>query len=102
MVIRHIGFQRNAAAILQNHGDLMAMRFQSQSLDNARARQALRHFGNAFRYSPGAVLPVWYKVAQALGGVLGLEKAFLSYRRTRRKYQHHEQQLQVDASGVHW
>jgi hypothetical protein len=71
-------------------------------IDAAQSGQALRHFGNAFRYSPGAVLPVWYKVAQALGGVLGLEKAFLSYRRTRRKYQHHEQQLQVDASGVHW
>ena len=41
-------------------------------------------------------------MVQALGGVMGLEKVFLAYRRSRRTVQHHARHLFVDDRGVHW
>lgn len=71
-------------------------------IDAGLPRQALRHFKQAWMIKPHAVLSVWYKWVQALGGAVGLAGVFTAYRKIRRKLQHHHQQLVVDAQGVHW
>lgn len=70
-------------------------------IDAGQSRQALDHFRQAWGLSPRAVLRVWYKVVQAAGNALGLEKLFLAYRTTRRRFQHHGQGLRLDEQGVH-
>jgi glycosyltransferase involved in cell wall biosynthesis len=69
-------------------------------IDAGEPRLALTHFRQAWRLSPGRVLPVWYKVIQAAGYRVGLEKLFLTYRSIRRKVQHGRQKLQVTENGV--
>ena len=71
-------------------------------IDAGRSKQALSHFMQASRLSPGAVARVWYKVIQALGGLIGLNQLFLSYRQVRRKAQHRARRLAVGADGVYW
>lgn len=71
-------------------------------IDAGQPGEALVHFGKAWRHSPRRVLAVWYKVLQAAGGTLGLDKLFLSYRRARREVQHGRRQLVVNTDGVHW
>jgi glycosyltransferase involved in cell wall biosynthesis len=70
-------------------------------IDAGQSRQALNHFRQAADLSPRAVVHVWYKLAQATGNTLGLEKLFLAYRNTRRRFQHHGQVLRQDELGVH-
>jgi hypothetical protein len=70
-------------------------------IDAGQSRQALDHFRQAWGLSPRAVLRVWYKVVQAAGNTFGLEKLFLAYRTTRRRFQHHGQGLRLDEQGVH-
>lgn len=69
-------------------------------IDAGESRQALAHFRQGWRYSPKAVLRVWYKLVQAAGNAIGLGKLFLAYRSTRRRFQHHGQALRVDMQGV--
>jgi hypothetical protein len=69
-------------------------------LDSGQPREALSHFVDACRYSPTAVVSVWYKVAQALGGVMGMGGVFLKYRRLRRAVLHRGRKLAVDSQGV--
>ncbi len=71
-------------------------------IDAGQPAQALRHFAAASRRSPAAIVRVWYKVVQALGSALGLEPAFLAYRRIRRRLQHRTQFLTFDGQGIHW
>jgi hypothetical protein len=71
-------------------------------IDAGQPGQALKFFRSAWNLSPGSVRRVWFKVAQAAGGALGLSAAFLAYRRIRRGLQHRSQRLQVDAQGVRW
>ena len=71
-------------------------------IDAGDSSLALRHFRQAARLSPGRVLAVWYKVIQALGGSLGMQKLFLGYRNTRRQLQHRSKHLAVSQSGVFW
>lgn len=71
-------------------------------IDARQPSQALSHFRQAWRYSPASVSRAWYKVLQALGGALGLSSLFLAYRHSRRRLQHHTQQLLVDEQGVRW
>jgi glycosyltransferase involved in cell wall biosynthesis len=71
-------------------------------IDASEARRAMGYLRTAWGYSPRAVLKVWYKVVQAFGGVIGLEKLFLAYRALRRRTQHRAQYLKVDAAGVRW
>ena len=71
-------------------------------IDAAQPREALAHFREALRYSPGSVGRVWYKVLQAFGGSLGLSGAFLAYRQSRRAVQHRGRKLAVDSGGVRW
>lgn len=71
-------------------------------IDAGMPKKALEHFRQAWRIQPGAVLFIWYKWVQAVGGALGLGGLFLWYRKTRRKLQHKRKQLVVDQQGVHW
>ncbi len=70
-------------------------------IDAGEPQKALAYFRDAWRLSPRAVWRVWYKVIQAAGNSMGLEKLFLSYRTTRRRYQHRGQALRLDEQGVH-
>ena len=70
-------------------------------IDAGQPRLALDHFRKAAGLSPGVVLHSWYKVVQAAGNTLGLEKLFLAYRNSRRRFQHHGQGLRLDDQGVH-
>jgi glycosyltransferase involved in cell wall biosynthesis len=71
-------------------------------IDASQPRLALDHFQQAARFSLPKVLSVWYKVLQALGGVLGMSRLFLYYRRVRRRLQHRTRRLEVSKSGVSW
>jgi glycosyltransferase involved in cell wall biosynthesis len=72
-----------------------------RSIDCGQPARALDHFRQAWRYSPRVVLPAWYKVVQAYGNSIGLGSLFLVYRQTRRRIQHHGQQLELDDQGIH-
>ena len=71
-------------------------------IDSDQPRQALDHLQQAARFSLTKVFSVWYKVFQALGGILGLGNLFLYYRHSRRRLQHHTRRLEVSQSGVSW
>lgn len=71
-------------------------------IDAGRPLEALNHFRKAFDLSPFAVIKVWYKWLQALGGAVGLESAFMAYRRWRRAVTHRGRQVTVDTEGVRW
>ena len=71
-------------------------------IDAGDPKAALAHFKAAWAIEPKAVLRVWYKWAQAVGGVLGLTGLFLGYRKARRQITHKEQKLIVDQDGIHW
>jgi glycosyltransferase involved in cell wall biosynthesis len=70
-------------------------------IDAGESRHALTHFRQAWQLSPQTVLRAWYKVIQAAGNAVGLNKLFMAYRTTRRRFQHRGQSLQVDMRGVH-
>jgi glycosyltransferase involved in cell wall biosynthesis len=57
-------------------------------IDAGRYGEALRLFAGGFRRRPATALRFWYKILQATMGLVGLEGAFLWYRRTRRRLQH--------------
>ena len=71
-------------------------------IDSGQPHSALHHFRQAARYSLTRVLSVWYKVLQALGGYIGLERLFLLYRQVRRRWQHQARHLVVSQAGVSW
>jgi glycosyltransferase involved in cell wall biosynthesis len=71
-------------------------------IDSGLPGEALEHFKLAWAINPQAVLSVWYKWVQALGGAIGLEKLFLGYRSIRRKAQHQGQTLVVTEDGIEW
>jgi glycosyltransferase involved in cell wall biosynthesis len=71
-------------------------------IDADDPREALLHFWQAWKLSPGRVLGVWYKVLQALGGFLGLSSLFITYRHMRRKVQHGTRHLVVEDTGMGW
>ena len=71
-------------------------------IDAGMPQKALQHLRKAWQIQPNAVLSVWYKWVQAVGGVLGLGGLFLWYRKTRRKLLHKKKRLVVDRTGIHW
>jgi glycosyltransferase involved in cell wall biosynthesis len=71
-------------------------------IDAGQPRAALRHFVQAWRWQPRQVLRRWYKVVQALGGILGLQSLFLGYRSLRRRAQHGRKYLVMEATGFRW
>ncbi len=73
-----------------------------RAIDAGLPARALNYFRQAYRYSPAAVWRVWFKVIQAAGGAIGLEKLFLAYRSSRRSLQHGAKRLRVDSNGVRW
>jgi len=70
-------------------------------IDAGNPHQALNHFLQAWRLSPRIVGSARKKVIQAIGFSLGLGSLFLAYRKTRRRFQHHGQQLHLDEYGIH-
>jgi len=71
-------------------------------IDAGQLKNAIGHFKQAWRIKPRAVLALWYKWVQALGGVMGLDGLFLWYRKTRRKLTHRGKRLVVGENSVHW
>jgi hypothetical protein len=71
-------------------------------IDAGDPKSAMSHFMRAWKLSPLRVLRVWYKVLQALGGMVGLHSLFLAYRRMRRNIQHGTKRLAVNNTGVFW
>lgn len=71
-------------------------------IDSGMYLQALAHFKQAWQIDRKAVLRVWYKWLQALGGALGLGGAFLFYRKMRRRWTHQNQRLVVGETGIYW
>jgi glycosyltransferase involved in cell wall biosynthesis len=71
-------------------------------IDAGEPREALSHFRKAWGYSPRRVLGMWYKVVQAAGGAIGLDRLFLAYRQARRGIQHGGQRLLLTEHGPSW
>lgn len=71
-------------------------------IDAGLPRQALGFFWRALRIRPAAVIRYWFKVVQALGGVLGLGKIFLAHRSLRRRIRHGSRRLVVTDQGINW
>jgi glycosyltransferase involved in cell wall biosynthesis len=71
-------------------------------IDANDPKSAMAHFMQAWKLSPPRVIRVWYKVLQALGGMVGLRSLFLAYRRMRRKVQHGTKHLAVNDTGISW
>jgi glycosyltransferase involved in cell wall biosynthesis len=94
-----------APVVAENHSEIYAglhVFHGRRLIDAKQPRQAVKQFWQAFRLHPRTVLPVWFKVVQALGGTIGLGELFLAYRRLRRRFQNRSQRLTVDETGVHW
>jgi glycosyltransferase involved in cell wall biosynthesis len=73
-----------------------------RSIDAGRYRQALRYFGQALRFHAPTALRYWYKILQAVGGLLGFEGLFLGYRNLRRRLQHHRRRLLIQEGKITW
>ena len=103
-----------AATIAQHHHGIYAgiHIFHGRRLIDARQpRAALANFWRAFRLHPASVGRVWFKVIQALGGIIGLREVALMARNSFRRgvrterptlYRHPPQRLTVDDSGPRW
>jgi glycosyltransferase involved in cell wall biosynthesis len=73
-----------------------------RQIDAGKPQLALTHFRQAWKLSPKSVLREWYKIVQAVGGILGAGQLFTDYRQTRRHIRHHGQLLRVDEAGTHF
>jgi hypothetical protein len=71
-------------------------------IDAGRYKEALSFFWKAMRMHAPAAMKYWYKIVQALGCAIGLDKLFMTYRIKRRNIQHRSRILVVDSSGTHW
>ncbi len=71
-------------------------------IDAGRYREALNYFKRALRIHFPTAFKYWYKIIQALGGAIGLDKVFLGYRTGRRRIQHRMQQMRVSEKGIDW
>ena len=71
-------------------------------IDAGKPRQAFSQFIQTQRYDPKTFYRLWFKVLQALGGVVGLGGLFLFYRDIRRRFKNGVRYLKVDERGVHW
>jgi glycosyltransferase involved in cell wall biosynthesis len=94
-----------APVIAGKHNEIYAglhVFYGRRLIDAKQPRQAVAQFWQAFRLHPQTALRVWFKVAQALGGSIGLGKLFLAYRKLRRRFQNRSQRLVVDENGAHW
>jgi len=71
-------------------------------IDAGQYRRALSHALKALPIYPIGALQTWRKLMQAALGSVGGMGIFLAYRGWRRGRQFQDQQLVVDAAGVHW
>ena len=53
-------------------------------IDAGEPHKALAHFRQAWQLSPALTLRAWYKVVQAAGNTIGMDRLFLAYRTFRR------------------
>ncbi|HEX7621557.1 MAG TPA: glycosyltransferase family 2 protein [Anaerolineales bacterium] len=71
-------------------------------IDAGRYREALAYFGHAIRIHLPTALKYWYKIIQALGGIIGLSSLFLVFQNRRRRIRHRTKRLQVNETGIEW
>lgn len=71
-------------------------------IDSNLPSRAIAHFNRAWKIEPKFVLQYWYKYLQALGGVVGLGKVFLWYRKYRRKVCHRNKKIIVCSKRIYW
>jgi hypothetical protein len=92
------------AAVLARDHDLIYAGLHifdgKRQIDAGNPRQALKQFRQAWQLSPTTLLRSWFKVVQALGGVMGMGNLFLSYRQLRRRFTHRTHRLVVSPTGV--
>ena len=69
-------------------------------IDAGEYGQALARFRRAARLYPAGTLRVWYKIAQALLGGMGLERAFVAYRNARRRIQSGNSRVVIGPAGA--
>ena len=102
--VESLRYHPDTQAVLQRDQKLIFARLHifdgKRQIDAGNPRLALTHFWQAWRLSPVAVFPAWFKVLQALGGVVGVGDWFLTYRQTRRQVKHRARHLVVSQSGV--
>jgi glycosyltransferase involved in cell wall biosynthesis len=68
-------------------------------IDGRQYWEALKAFRKCFIKEPRVALRYWYKIAQAMMGLLGMESIFLWYRRTRRRIQHGSTRVRMSGEG---
>jgi glycosyltransferase involved in cell wall biosynthesis len=71
-------------------------------IDAKQPGEAMENFWRAAILHPTSLVRLWYKVAQALAGMLGLGNAVIGLRDYTRQIRNHPQRLVVDAEGIHW
>jgi hypothetical protein len=71
-------------------------------IDSGEFGKSVKHFLAAIRLSPAIAFRYWYKIIQALMGLVGLMSLALFYRSSRRKFQYGSVYLVVDENGVRW
>jgi glycosyltransferase involved in cell wall biosynthesis len=71
-------------------------------IDAKQPGEAMENFWRAAKLHPTSLVRLWYKVAQALAGMLGLGNAVIGLRDYTRQIRNHPQRLVVDAEGIHW
>ena len=77
--------------------------FHARRLIDARLpREALRNFWQAARLHPKSAARVWFKIFQALAGLIGLGETVVSARNSIRSYKNQPRKLVVQPDGPLW
>jgi glycosyltransferase involved in cell wall biosynthesis len=77
--------------------------FSARRLIDARQpSEALKHFWKAFQLFPPAAIKMWFKILQAVFGLVGLGDFVLNLRNTRRWLHPQKGRLFSDEAGVRW
>jgi len=94
-----------APTIHQHHAEILAgiHIFHGRRLIDARLpREALRNFWQAARLNPKSAARVWFKIFQALAGLIGFGETVLTARNSIRSYKNQPRVLVVQPDGPHW
>jgi glycosyltransferase involved in cell wall biosynthesis len=73
-----------------------------RDLDAGNYNQSLQHYFRGIALDPLGAVRLWRKPLQALAGLLGIQRLYMSYRSTRRRLQHRNRHLLVSSDGVAW
>jgi glycosyltransferase involved in cell wall biosynthesis len=77
--------------------------FSARRLIDARQpSEALKHFWEAFQLSPIEAIRMWFKVVQAVGGLVGLGDVILNLRNIKRWLHPQKGRLFADDAGIRW